>query len=167
LGFIKTKPNLNIGMRRKNIKHKKIKNKNKKINYKRKKQFHVKKIHFCFGDKGLFCINQTRIEKIYLKIIRKFIRKKFRKKRKKFKLYNKYWIRFSSNLILTKKSKNARMGSGKGKYLRSSFLLKKNKSFIEFKLYDYYYICALKIRIYQKLNINLKTLIFKSKLLFN
>ena len=128
-------------------------NKNKKINYKRKKLFNTKKKNFCFGNTGFFNIFQNRIEKIYLKIIKKFIRKKYRKRRKKIKIYNKYWIRFSGNLLLTKKSKNARMGSGKGKYLRTCFLLKKNKTFMEFKNFDYYYLCALKKRIYFKLNI--------------
>lgn len=67
--------------------------------------------------------------------------------------------------MLTKKSKNARMGSGKGKYFRSCFTIKRNQSFIEFKNFDYYYINFFKKRIYYRLNIQLIPLIKKFKLL--
>jgi len=125
----------------------------KQINFKRKKFFNTIGLKFCFGDKGLFSKMQFRIEKIHIKIIRKLIKKRYRKKVKKIRVYNKYWIRFSQNLFLTKKSKNARMGSGRGRYIRSAFVLKTNSSFIEFKNYDYYFLGWIKKRIYYKLNI--------------
>ena len=127
----------------------------KRISFKRKKKFNCLKYFFRFGDKALFTQFQLRLEKIYLKIIRKIIRKKYRKKNKKLKIHNKYWIRFSQNLFLTKKSKNARMGSGRGRYLRACFVIKRNQSFLEFKNFDYHYICFLRKRIYYKLNIKL------------
>lgn len=130
----------------------------KQIPFKRKKQFNRSKILFKYGDKGLFTRFQMRIEKIYLKIIRKIIKKKARKRTKKLKIHNRYWIRFSQNLLLTKKSKNARMGSGKGKYLRACFVIKKNQSLIEFKNFDYFYLCSLKKRIHFKINITLMVL---------
>jgi len=140
-------------------------NKVKQINFKRKKKFGILFLKFCFGDKGLFTKLQSRVEKINIKIIRKLIKKRYRKKVKKIKVYNKYWIRFSQNLLLTKKSKNARMGSGKGKYVRCGFVLKPNSSFIEFKNYDYYFINWIKKRIYYKLNIFFYVLIKNFKLL--
>lgn len=50
------------------------------------------------------------------------------------------------------------MGSGRGKYLRTCFVIKRNKSFIEFKNFDYHYICSLRKRIYYKLSIELTLL---------
>lgn len=134
-------------------------NKIKRILYKRKRKFSSLGYSFKFGDKGLFSRNQFRIEKIHIKILRKIFKKKLRKRRKKLKIHNKYWIRFSQNLLLTKKSKNARMGSGKGKYYRACFVLKPNHSFIEFKNYDYYMVCWLRSRIFFKINMHLLVLV--------
>ena len=152
--FINTKLDLKLKI---SIKFRKLL-KQKKVPYKRKKQFNTIKYFFKFGDKALFSDFQYRIERIYFKIIKKIIKKKYKKKKKKTKIHNRYWIRFSLNLFLTKKSKNARMGSGKGKYVRSAFLIKKNQSLLEFKNFDYYYISILKLKIYYKLNINLTLL---------
>lgn len=72
------------------MRQKKKLNKIKQIPFKRKKKFNSVKFFFKFGDKGLFNVFQTRIEKIYLKIIRRIIKKKYRKKRKKNRINNKY-----------------------------------------------------------------------------
>jgi len=66
---------------------------------------------YCF-----ICIKQS----IYLELkYFKFIIKKFRKlsKKKKFKV----WVNFCCNHAWFKKSKNARMGKGKGKFVRFFF----------------------------------------------
>lgn len=50
-----------------------------------------------------------------------------------FKKITKVWIFIRPNHVLTKKSKNARMGKGKGSMVRWCTLLHKGFVFIEFK----------------------------------
>jgi hypothetical protein len=57
------------------------------------------------------------------------------------------------------------MGSGRGKYCRSAFVIRPRLSFIEFRNFDYNFIHFLKNKIYFKLNISLLVLIKKFKLL--
>lgn len=48
------------------------------------------------------------------------------------------------------------MGSGRGRYHRAAFILKRNQSLLEFKNFDYHYIIHIRRRIYFRLSITLQ-----------
>jgi penicillin-binding protein-related factor A (putative recombinase) len=64
------------------------------------------------------------IELVIYKYIIKAFRRRSRRKRYKLNFF------FKPNYVITKKSKNARMGKGKGKFRRFSLKLSKNKFFM-------------------------------------
>ena len=101
--------------------------------------------------KGLFTLIQTRFEFVHLKVIKKLFRKKYYK-RDKFVNKVKFWVIIKPNFLLTMKSKNSRMGSGIGSYVRVCFRLKSNKPIIFFKNYSFKFI--LNIIKYFKLKLN-------------
>lgn len=101
--------------------------------------------------KGLFTVNQMRFEFVHLRVIKKIFRKKYYK-RDKFLNKVKYWIMIKPNFLLTMKSKNSRMGSGVGAYVRVCFTLLPNRPIIFFKNYSYFFI--LNVIHYFKLKLN-------------
>jgi ribosomal protein L16/L10AE len=66
------------------------------------------------------------------------------------------------NFLLTMKSKNSRMGSGVGVYVRVVSLIKPNKPLILLKKYSIFFV-RLVIK-YLKLKLNINTYIIKNKL---
>lgn len=123
-----------------------------------KKHIFKKRIHKNFSPnireylhKGLFTVNQMRFEFVHLRVIKKIFRKKYYK-RDKFLNKVKYWVMVRPNFLLTMKSKNSRMGSGVGAYVRVCFNLLPNKPIIFFKNYSYFFI--LKVIHYFKLKLN-------------
>ena len=60
--------------------------------------------------------------------------KKFFKKRIKNKVTRKkvLWIYLPQKLLATKKSRNARMGKGRGKFLRKVYKVRRNHIFMQF-----------------------------------
>lgn len=103
---------------------------------------------------GIFNKNQIRFEFIYLKVFKKIFRKKFFKKKSHYKLA-KFWIMIKPNFILSMKSKNSRMGSGVGMYVRVCSILKPGKPIILLKGYSKLFV--LNVIKYIKLKINLNT----------
>lgn len=102
-------------------------------------------------QKGLFTLIQTRFEFVHLRVIKKLFRKKYYK-RDKFVNRVKFWVIIRPNFLLTMKSKNSRMGSGIGSYVRVCFRLKPNKPIVFFRNYSYKFI--LNIIKYFKLKLN-------------
>ena len=78
-------------------------------------------------------INEFLIEFIILKNFKKLFKKNLKIK---YNFLNKpsLWMLLSTNFPLTKKSKNSRMGKGKGSFLRWSMRVKKN--LLLFKFYS-------------------------------
>jgi hypothetical protein len=66
------------------------------------------------------------------------------------------------NFLLTMKSKNARMGSGVGSYVRVVTIVKSNKPFILLQKYSLFFI--FKVKKYLKLKLNLNTYVIHNKL---
>ena len=89
-----------------------------------------------FGSSGFLTITQQVVEGfIYLRLRLK-IKKNIRKKKKQSRAKNakfSYWARYNPNTFFTKKSKNARMGSGNGKFVRRAFTVPANSSLLEFR----------------------------------
>ena len=103
---------------------------------------------------GIFNKNQIRFEFIYLKIFKKIFRKKFFKKKSHYKL-SKFWIMIRPNFILSMKSKNSRMGSGVGMYVRVCSILKPARPIILLKGYSKLFVSN--VIKYLKLKLNLNT----------
>lgn len=105
---------------------------------------------------GIYTTNYIRFEFIYLKTFKKLFRKKYFK-RKNALLKIKFWLMVKPNFLLTMKSKNSRMGSGVGSYVRICSLLKPNKPIILFKKFPKYLIYNIINYLKMKLN---KTFLF-------
>lgn len=96
------------------------------------------KDNLVFGTTGLFSTSQQVVEGFIFFKTKIKIKKNIVKKKKQSRIYNarfSYWFRYNPNTFYTKKSKNARMGSGKGKFVRKSYTLKARQSFLEFKFF--------------------------------
>jgi len=85
----------------------------------------------------IILFKNSRFEAIYYELFRKFI-KNIVKKKNSLKLIKNYWIFLRLNTPLTKKSKNSRMGKGKGSLYRWLIRLPKNYKLIEFKDANYF-----------------------------
>lgn len=66
------------------------------------------------------------------------------------------------NFLLTMKSKNARMGSGVGSYVRVVTIIKPNKPLILLQKYSIFFIN--KVKNYLKLKLNLNTYVIHNNL---
>lgn len=83
-----------------------------------------------YGNSGLKFIKSYNIEFIYIVGLKKKLKFFLTLKKKTFN--RNFWIFLNRNTPISKKSKNSRMGKGKGSFLRLSSRLKKNLIFIEF-----------------------------------
>lgn len=109
-------------IRNKNILPVKFKKRNKIKNY----NYSLLK----FGSFGFFLKNEFRFEFVYLALLKKNLKNLFINKIK-YKLTKKYWIFLSKNYPISNKTKNARMGKGKGAFVRWAVRLKKYFVFFE------------------------------------
>ena len=103
---------------------------------------------------GIYLKHQLRFELINLKIFKRILRKKYYKKNLNFK-FTKYWLMIRPNFLLTMKSKNSRMGSGVGSYVRVSSIIKADTPIILLKNYSHHFIKKLLKYIKMKMNVNL------------
>ena len=107
-----------------------------------------------YGNIGLKITKSYDLEYIYMFELRKKL-KFFLTLRKKI-LNKKLWVNLIGNYPISKKSKNSRMGKGKGAFLRLSCRLKKNTIFMEFLNLNFIILKKI-IYIYNKKNnMNLK-----------
>ena len=97
-----------------------------------------------FGYNGLLLYRQTIIENVHFKFIRLLLKRRRRRSHKIRLVQQQYWVRFGKNVQFSKKSKNSRMGSGKGKYLRKATVIGKNKTILEFRYYRVEFLYRLK-----------------------
>lgn len=92
-----------------------------------------------FGNSGFYLIKSTRFEFSYFLILKIFL-KNFLKSKYSLKNYFFFWFFLFGNFPITKKSKNARMGKGKGIFLRWSIRLPLNYIFLEFKSFNFFFL---------------------------
>lgn len=95
------------------------------------------KSRFVFGNSMILLYKNSKFEAIYYELFRKFI-KIIVKKKNVNNIFRNYWIFLRMNTPLTKKSKNSRMGKGKGALYRWAVRLPKNYKLLEFKNINYY-----------------------------
>lgn len=95
-----------------------------------------KNLFFFFKNQKIcsfFTKREMRVESIYFNFFKKVIKKVSKQSKIDFFFNNKnVWIFWKPNYPLTKKSKNSRMGKGKGIFLRWSFRV--GSSFCLFKI---------------------------------
>ena len=124
----------------------------------KKRKFKMNKIPTLrFGTIGLYCLHTFRFEYRYCLFLRKFFKKMFKRRKRKIRTFlkKKTWLFIRPNYTLTHKSKNARMGKGKGNFKRWCTIVYPGRVFIEHinvspNIYTKY-----KAKIKNKLKINL------------
>jgi ribosomal protein L16/L10AE len=100
----------------------------------KKRKFKFNKIpQLRFGTIGIYCLYTFRFEYRYCLFLRKFFKKLFKRKKRKIRTFlkKKTWLFIRPNYALTHKSKNARMGKGKGNFKRWCTIVYPGKIFIE------------------------------------
>ena len=106
-----------------------------------------------FGDFSFTLLKSYNIEYIYLYNFKKSLKKYFNFKKSTFK---KVWLFLHKNYPLTKKSKNARMGKGKGALARYCSRIVQNHNLFEFSGFNLRELFRLKKIFKKKINIPLK-----------
>ena len=103
--------------------------KNRKAQYVKSTFGH--KIKKCFS---IISLKKQRFEFVYIRTFKKFLRKSYCKSKMRF-FKPKFWIKIFINAILTKKSKNARMGAGVGAFHRGYTLAQPNMMLLWLKFF--------------------------------
>jgi ribosomal protein L16/L10AE len=85
------------------------------VSFKKRYKIGFKKKGLVFGDFSITLCKSYNIEYIYLYNFKKSLKKYHNFKKKNTK---KIWLFLHKNYPLTKKSKNSRMGKGKGSFVR-------------------------------------------------
>lgn len=93
-----------------------------------------KEIKLTYGDSGLITSREGFIELVHLSLFKKYL-KNFIKKKKSHLLFirEKIWYFGRINYALQKKSKNSRMGKGKGLIERKIIKIRRGVTLFEFK----------------------------------
>ena len=107
-----------------------------------------------WGDSGIFFYQQGRFEYTYYIFLKKFLKKILKKGSYTFGT-RKYWIFIRPNMVLSKKSKNSRMGKGKGGFVRRAFKSRIFSPLIEFMGVDYRKVLKFKHFLQTKINVKL------------
>ncbi len=119
-----------------------------------------------YGTMGIYCLHTFRFEYRYYMFFRKFFRRFFRRRRRRIRtLYKRRtWLYIRPNYVLTHKSKNARMGKGKGNFKRWCTIVYPGRIFIEHLNYSpkSYKKYVLKMRIKLKLKLQFTHAVFKT-----
>ena len=112
-----------------------------------------KQLKLIFGDFSFSLCKSYNLEYIYLYNFRKSLKKYFKFKKSK---YSKVWLFIHKNYPLTKKSRNSRMGKGKGSLSRFCSRVKQNHNIFEFSGLNLRYLFKLKSIFFKKTNIPVK-----------
>jgi hypothetical protein len=96
------------------------------------------KLHFIFREVLNFIYRIcSAFNRLYIFMLKRLVKKKFKKRRDKKRrwwFYHKsVWLFLFPNFVISQKSKNSRMGKGKGLYERWTIRVKCGLIFLEFK----------------------------------
>ena len=117
--------------------------------FKKRFKFKTNKVTLRFGNYAFLLQKATNVEFNYISFFRKILKLFFKFKKTKLK---KIWIFLNKNFPITKKSKNARMGKGKGKLLRYCMRVNNNYTLFEFDGFSINYLNKIKQLFNFKLN---------------
>nr|NP_149386.1 ribosomal protein L16 [Tetrahymena thermophila]AAK77583.1 ribosomal protein L16 [Tetrahymena thermophila]6Z1P_Ar Chain Ar, Ribosomal protein L16 [Tetrahymena thermophila SB210] len=109
----------------------------KQVSFKLRNFKKTTKYRLVFGNSMILLYKNARFESIYFELFRKYIKVISKKKNININ-YRNCWIFLRMNTPLTKKSKNSRMGKGKGALYRWLVRLPKHYKLLEFKNVNYY-----------------------------
>lgn len=130
------------------------------VSFKKRYQMPKKKLNENIGKIILYTEKQIRFEPIYFNIFRKWLKLYLIFKKYPF-LKNKIWINLNLNYPISRKSKNARMGKGKGAFFRWTIILSKNHKICELKFLNNIRLASIIKNIKKKLKfIQIKKIIF-------
>lgn len=90
-----------------------------------------KKFKFLLGDSAIIILKNSNLDYVYFFIFKKLIKKLYKIKNYK-NLKKRIWIYLMMNIPITKKSKNSRMGKGKGLLMRWTCRVSSNCKLFEF-----------------------------------
>ena len=85
-----------------------------------------------FGDYGIFFVDEGRLEFVQLNFIKKAVKLVLKNSKHIFLNYKKVWYNIVANHVIQCKSKNSRMGKGKGLFERRIIRVSKNTILFEF-----------------------------------
>lgn len=103
----------------------------KQNSFKKRYKTKAKNTKLKLGDFGYVTNSNFRFEFIYFLTLKKLFKNNLKYKYSSL-LYPRLWVYLRSNYPLTRKSKNSRMGKGKGAFLRWSILTSKGTIVFEF-----------------------------------
>lgn len=126
----------------------------KQVSFKLRNYKKTVKSRFIFGNSMIVLYKNSRFEAIYYELFRKIIKIIIKKKNILNKNKN-YWIFLRMNTPLTKKSKNSRMGKGKGALYRWLIRLPRGFKLLEFNNINYYRLNILSKKWSKKINLPL------------
>ena len=105
------------------------------VSFKGRNKVKLKKIKLNYGNYGFAVSKNTQFEYAYFFLIKRFLKYLF-----KFKYssnsYFKIWVILKGNFPVSKKSKNSRMGKGKGSFNRWIIKLSQGHVLMEFENVD-------------------------------
>lgn len=102
------------------------------VSFKKRFKLYNKLLKLNYGNAALFLYRETRFEPVYFTIFRKWLKIYLKFNKYPF-LKNAIWINLYYNYPMSKKSKNARMGKGKGGFFRWSIKLPQNHVVVELR----------------------------------
>ncbi len=102
------------------------------VSFKNRNRYKSKVPKLKFGNMGLAVFKNIQFEFVYFFIIKKFL-KYFLKFKYASVNYFKIWVMLKANFPVSRKSKNSRMGKGKGAFLRWLIKINKGSVILEFK----------------------------------
>lgn len=105
-----------------------------------------------FGEFGFLVSREGRLEFVQLNFIKKYIKMLFRKSKHSPENFKKVWYSISANHVIQCKSKNSRMGKGKGLVERRIIRVYKNTILFEFFGISFYKLYNITKKINKKLN---------------
>lgn len=123
------------------------------VSFKKRYKIGFKKKNLVFGDFSITLCKSYNLEYIYLYNFKKSLKKFYSFKKKNTK---KVWLFLHKNYPLTKKSKNSRMGKGKGSFVRFCSRVLQNHNLLEFSGFNIQELFFLKKNFQKKINIPMK-----------
>lgn len=126
-----------------------------------KKRYHpgikIKKLRW--GNAGIRILKNFKFENSYILLFRKYFKRVAKKTR--YKIHKKWraWVFIKYNQPLSKKSKNSRMGKGKGSFLRWCSKLKTGHIIIETKRIKFFRFFNYKKKIEKLVNTKFATVV--------
>lgn len=120
-------------------------------------------IKLSFGEFGLIIIKEGRIELVQLNILKRYMKYFIPKIEGKNYNRNIIWYSLTPNYIIQRKSKNSRMGKGKGLFERRAVRVQKNTILLEFSGIPLYKLILLEQKINKKMSVKVKLYSTKPK----